>query len=97
LWRRQAHWPALVCVERVTGLIFVANCATAAIAGDAKGYVFRTTRSKTGILTGNPMTQSDVYRMIRRRTFAAGIKMPVGNHSFRATGITQYLKKWRPP
>jgi hypothetical protein len=43
------------------------------------------------------MTQSDVYRMIRRRTFAAGIKMPVGNHSFRATGITQYLKKWRPP
>jgi site-specific recombinase XerD len=69
-----------------------AYIAAAAIAGDAKGYLFRTTRSKTGTLTGNPMTQSDVYRMIRRRTFATGIKTRVGNHSFRATGITQYLK-----
>ena len=30
--------------------------------------------------------------MIRRRNFATGIKTRVGNHSFRATGITQYLK-----
>jgi integrase len=48
--------------------------------------------SKTRIFTGNPMTQSDVYRMIRRRTFATEIRTRVGNHSFRATGITQYLK-----
>jgi len=38
------------------------------------------------------MTQSQVCRMIRRLTFATGIKTRVGNHSFRATGITQYLK-----
>jgi site-specific recombinase XerD len=69
-----------------------AYIGAAGIAGDAKGYLFRTTRSKTGTLTGNPMTQSDVYRMIRRRTFGTGIKTRVGNHSFRATGITQYLK-----
>ena len=30
--------------------------------------------------------------MIRRRTLAAGIATKVGNHSFRATGITAYLK-----
>ena len=30
--------------------------------------------------------------MIRRRAFAAGIKTRIGNHSFRATGITEYLK-----
>jgi site-specific recombinase XerD len=64
----------------------------AEIVGDTKGYLFRTARSKTGALTTNPMSQSDVYRMIRRRTFAAGIRTRVGNHSFRATGITQYLK-----
>jgi len=69
-----------------------AYIGAAAIAGDAKKYLFRTTRSKAGTLTGNPMTQSQVCRMIRRRTFATGIKTRVGNHSFRATGITQYLK-----
>jgi integrase len=30
--------------------------------------------------------------MIRRRAAAAGIKTRVGNHTFRATGITAYLK-----
>jgi integrase len=30
--------------------------------------------------------------MIRRRAVAAGIATLVGNHTFRATGITAYLK-----
>jgi integrase len=30
--------------------------------------------------------------MIRRRAAAAGIKTRIGNHTFRATGITAYLK-----
>jgi len=30
--------------------------------------------------------------MIRRRAKAAGIKTKIGNHKFRATGITAYLK-----
>jgi integrase len=30
--------------------------------------------------------------MIRRRARQAGIKTPIGNHTFRATGITAYLK-----
>ena len=30
--------------------------------------------------------------MIRRRATAAGIATAIGNHSFRATGITAYLK-----
>ena len=30
--------------------------------------------------------------MIRRRATAAGIETKLGNHSFRATGITSYLK-----
>jgi integrase len=38
------------------------------------------------------MSQSDAYRMVRRRAMDAGIKTKIGNHSFRATGITAYLK-----
>jgi len=30
--------------------------------------------------------------MIRRRARAAGIKTAIGNHTFRATGITTYLE-----
>jgi integrase len=29
--------------------------------------------------------------MVRKRALAVGIMAPVGNHSFRATGITAYL------
>ncbi len=43
------------------------------------------------MLTEQPMTQPDAWRMIRRRAAAAGIKAPIGNHSFRATWITAYL------
>jgi integrase len=38
------------------------------------------------------MSQSDAYRMVRRRARDAGIKTKIGNHTFRATGITAYLK-----
>ena len=31
-------------------------------------------------------------RMIQRRASAAGIRTRMGNHTFRATGITAYLK-----
>jgi hypothetical protein len=38
------------------------------------------------------MWQQDAYRMIQRRAAHAGIKTRIGNHTFRATGITAYLK-----
>jgi integrase len=66
--------------------------AAAGLAGDFKGYLFRSTRGRTKTLTTNPLAQADVYRMVRRRALSAGIKTRIGNHSFRATGITQYLR-----
>jgi site-specific recombinase XerD len=36
--------------------------------------------------------QANAYAMIRRRAAAAGIATKLANHSFRATGITAYLK-----
>ena len=66
--------------------------SAAGIAGDCKGWLFRTSpRHNATILTDQPMTQADAWRMIRRRAAAAGIHAPIGNHTFRATGITTYL------
>jgi site-specific recombinase XerD len=66
--------------------------AAAGIAGDKKGPLFRTAVGKTKRLTANPMRESDAYKMVRRRARDAGIETPIGCHSFRATGITNYLE-----
>ena len=69
-----------------------AYIAIAGIGEDKKGWLFRTSRGHQGITLGEkPMTQSDAWRMVRKRALAAGIMAPIGNHSFRATGITAYL------
>ncbi len=60
---------------------------------DPKGPLFRTAEWRPGAaLTRRPMSQSDVYRMIGRRAADAGIEAKIGCHTFRATGITAYLK-----
>jgi site-specific recombinase XerD len=59
---------------------------------DPKGLLFRTIGRSTGKLTLSPLPQQNAYAMIRRRALAAGIATKIGNHSFRATGITAYLK-----
>ena len=64
----------------------------AGIAHERDGPLFRTAARKTGELTRNPMWQQDAYAMIQRRAAAGGIKTKIGNHTFRATGITAYLK-----
>jgi integrase len=69
-----------------------AYIAAAGIAEDRKGWLFRTSpRRNAKVLTDQPMDQKDAWRMVRKRAFAAGITAPIGNHSFRATGITAYL------
>jgi site-specific recombinase XerD len=64
--------------------------AAADIAGDPNGALFRSTGRKTG--EAQPLWQQDVYRMIQRRAAVAGIATKIGAHTFRATGITAYLK-----
>jgi len=59
---------------------------------DPKGWLFRTVGRGTGKLTRTVLPQANAYAMIRRRAAAAGIATKLGNHSFRATGITAYLK-----
>lgn len=59
---------------------------------DKKGPLFRTVLGKSRKLTNNYMAPADVYRMIRRRAKQVGITTPIGCHTFRAVGITNYLE-----
>ena len=58
----------------------------------AKAWLFCTATGRSSTLSGRPMSQSDVWRMIGRRAEQAGIKTKIGCHTFRATGITEYLR-----
>ncbi len=64
---------------------------SADIAGDRKGWLFRTV-DKTGKLSERPMDPNDALRMIKRRAGEAGLSPAVCCHTFRATGITAYLE-----
>lgn len=62
------------------------------LAGDPKAPLFRTIGRGASALTATPLPQANAYAMVRRRALAAGIAMKIGDHNFRATGITAYLK-----
>jgi site-specific recombinase XerD len=70
----------------------VAYLDGAGLRDDPKGPLFRTIGRGTGALTRTVLPQANAYAMIRRRAGAAGIATKIGNHTFRATGITAYLK-----
>ena len=64
----------------------------AGLANEPKALLFQTYSRATGQLTGNPLPQANAYAMIQRRAKSGGITTRVGNHTFRATGVTAYLK-----
>jgi integrase/recombinase XerC len=57
-----------------------------------KGPLFRTIARGTKRLSDTPLPQANAFQMVRRRALSANIETAIGNHSFRATGITAYLK-----
>jgi len=68
-----------------------AYIARAGIAGDGKEPLFRVAIRKTKKLGPGRMTRKDVWYMVRRRASDAGIETRIRCHTFRATGITDYL------
>lgn len=63
----------------------------ASIREEKKGPIFRTV-NRNRRLTLNRMHRNDALRMIKRRALAIGLPESTCNHTFRATGITAYLK-----
>lgn len=53
--------------------------------------LFQSVAGRSGKLTGNAMSQSDAWNMLQRRAVATGLQTKITNHTFRATGITEYL------
>jgi integrase/recombinase XerD len=63
----------------------------AGIRDQKKGPLFRSV-DKHRALSLNPMSRIDVWKMIKRRARAVGIPYSTCCHSWRGTGITEYLK-----
>ncbi len=59
--------------------------------GDKKGPLVRSAVTKNGALSDRPLDRINAFLMIQRRAKAAVIETHIGNHAFRATGITIYL------
>ena len=64
----------------------------AGIRDGGKAPLFRSAAGRTGTLTEKPMNRVDAWRMIQRRAAEVGMKVRIGCHTFRATGITAYLE-----
>jgi len=64
----------------------------AGIRDAGKAALFRTAVGRTGALTDKPMNRVDAWRMIQRRAAELGLRVKIGCHTFRATGITAYLE-----
>jgi integrase len=83
--RRSAGWTrAVVILLRCGGL-------AAGIHDSGKAPRFRSAAGRTGTLTEKPTNRVDAWRMIERRSAEPGMKVRVGCHTFRTTGITAYL------
>lgn len=58
---------------------------------EKRSPLFRTAAGTTKRLTANRLTRRDVYKMVQRRARGAKLETAIGCHTFRATGITNYL------
>jgi integrase/recombinase XerD len=64
----------------------------AGIAGGGKTPLFRSADGRTNRLTASRMNRRDVWHMIRRRARKVDLPLRTCCHTFRATGITDYLE-----
>lgn len=65
--------------------------ATVGLGGQKEAPIFQSV-DREGRYTGRPLSRHRVFEMVRRRARQAGITKDISCHSFRATGITEFLK-----
>ena len=68
-----------------------AYLSAAGLKEDRKGPLFRAAIRRTGKLSARPLSRVGVWYMVQRRAGDASIETAMGCHTFRATGITDYL------
>ena len=64
----------------------------AGVADNKKQMLFRTAKGNSRCLTENQMNRTDALLMSKRRARDAGLSDSISCHTFRATGITLYLR-----
>jgi len=64
----------------------------AGVGDERKSPLFRSARGRNGQLTANALRRNNAWDMVRRRARQADIVMDICNHTFRGTGITNYMK-----
>ena len=66
----------------------------AGVNGDRQGPLFRSSGQgrRQDVLLRRAMTRQTALKMIKRRAHNAGLPHEITNHSFRGTGITEYLR-----
>ena len=66
---------------------------------DKQGPLFRSSGQgrRQNILLRNAMTRQTALKMIKRRVRNAGLPHEINSHSFRGTGITEYLRNGGDP
>jgi integrase/recombinase XerD len=64
----------------------------AGIGNEGKSPLFRSAVGRTDTLTDKPIDRVAAWRMVQRRAADLGMRIKVGCHTFRATGITAYLE-----
>lgn len=68
-----------------------AYLTAAGIAEDRHGPLFRSVRGRSRQLTDRAMSERDVLRAVKRHARAIGLPGEICCHTFRATGITNYM------
>jgi integrase len=54
--------------------------------------LFQTTKGRSRQLTGTPLHRREAWAMVKRRVANAKVNPEACNHTFRASGITNYLR-----
>ena len=88
-----AHHTAQAYVDAYVDAYLEAYLEAAGIAEDRRGPLFRSYRpGRRDALQDRAMSRLSALKMIKRRARKAGLPAEICAHSFRGTGITEYLR-----
>lgn len=81
-----------VPVHHRAGEYVDAYLQAAGIGDKSRSPLFRASLARTGRLTDQALTENAALRIVKRRARTAGLPRAICCHSFRATGITSFLR-----
>ena len=102
IWHRQERWFRAaekgnkiheIPVHPTLEEYIDAHLAQSDLSRSPKAYLFPSSHGRSGRLNDKQYRRNSAWHMVKRRALDAGIVTPIGNHSFRASGITAYMER----